>query len=523
MDQDSAHMVTASKVPMLKQGEYDLWRMRMEQYIQMIDYSLQEFIENGNAPLITKVVDGVETIIAPTTTEEKAQKGLELKARSTLLMEIPNEHQLKFNSIKDPKSLLHAVEKRFGGNAATNKTRRNLLNQLEIHGESISQEDVNRKFLRSLSPKWNTHTIMWRKKPEIDTLSLDDLYNNLKIYEPEVKGTSSSGTNTQNIAFVSSTCNQTVQMERFNIDSCQPNSPQLDNEDLQQIHLDDLKEMDLRWQMAMLTMRERRFLKSTRKKAYVYVNETIGRTAKLRNDILMFQQHHEESLSEAWTRFKDLLQKVPHHGIDLWLQVQIFYDYVNPVTRRTIDQSTGGKLRDRNAKESWALLEDLALYNNESWNEPRDFAKLVKAIALPQDVPSTSDCRLIELENQVQCLMEAHLAPTQLTQVNKVTTSSYQDARLSKFEADFKQQRSKMTNKIDTVLKAITNRIAGTLPSDMVKNLKLSTYPVLSSRSYPTKDPQSSNHIHSLVNAVTIYPGQQSDSYDDRAKANKEE
>ncbi|GKA57029.1 zinc finger, CCHC-type containing protein [Tanacetum coccineum] len=76
-----------------------------------------------------------------------------------------------------------------------------------------------------------------------------------------------------------------------------------------------------------------------------------GRTAKLRNDILMFKQHQRESLSEAWTRFKDLLQKVPHHGIDLWLQVQIFYNHFNPVTRRTIDQSAGGKLRDRNAEE----------------------------------------------------------------------------------------------------------------------------------------------------------------------------
>ncbi|GKC65677.1 hypothetical protein Tco_1098275, partial [Tanacetum coccineum] len=74
-------------------------------------------------------------------------------------------------------------------------------------------------------------------------------------------------------------------------------------------------------------------------------------------------------------------------------------------------------------KESWALLEDLALYDNESWNDPRDFAKLVKAIVLPQDVPSTSDHRLIELENQVQRLMEAHLGPTQPTQVNKITTS----------------------------------------------------------------------------------------------------
>ncbi|GKE38731.1 zinc finger, CCHC-type containing protein [Tanacetum coccineum] len=124
-----------------------------------------------------------------------------------------------------------------------------------------------------------------------------------------------------------------------------------------------------------------------------------GRTVKFRNDILMFQQHHGESLSEAWTRFKDLLQKVPHHGINLWLQVQIFYDHVNPIIRRTIHQSAGGKLRDLNAEESWALLEDLALYDNESWNDPRDFAKSVKEIALPQDVPSTSDHRLIELKN----------------------------------------------------------------------------------------------------------------------------
>ncbi|GJW29709.1 hypothetical protein Tco_0046584 [Tanacetum coccineum] len=330
----------------------------------------------------------------------------------------------------------------------------------------------------------------------------------------------------------------------------------------------------------------------------------------------MFQQHHGESLSEAWTRFKDLLQKVPHHGIDLWLQVQIFYDHINPVTRRTIDQSAGGKLRDLNAEESWALLEDLALYDNESWNDPRDFAKPVKAIALPQDVPSTSDRRLIELENQVQRLMEAHLALTQPTQVNKITTSceicsgphdtqycmedpeqafveyassrtdeaggkwytfkpeqnnlgdtynpswrshpnlrwrqpqnsqnnfsnppnrfqsngsnpnrsfnnnprsfnnqsnleglvsnfmASQDARLSKFEADFKQQQSEMTNKIDTVLKAITDRIAGALPSDTVKNPKLSTTPVLYALSYPIIDPQCSSHPSNSINAIKAY------------------
>ncbi|GJV07135.1 MAK10-like protein [Tanacetum coccineum] len=111
-----------------------------------------------------------------------------------------------------------------------------------------------------------------------------------------------------------------------------------------------------------------------------------GRTAKLHNDILIFQQHQVEYLLVAWTRFKDLLQKVPHHGIDLWLQ-------------------------------------DLALHENESWNDPRNFVKPVKVISLPQDVPITSDRRLIELENQVQRLMEAHLAPMQPTQVKKITAS----------------------------------------------------------------------------------------------------
>ncbi|GJT29282.1 hypothetical protein Tco_0909557 [Tanacetum coccineum] len=164
----------------------------------------QEVIENGNAPPISKVVEGVETTITPTTAEEKAQRRLELKARSALLMGIPNEHQLKFNSIKDAKSLLQAVEKSLEVLYQTFDRLQKLISQLEIHGESISKEDVNHKFLRSLLPEWNTHTIVWRNKPAIDTLSLDDLYNNLKIYELEVKGTSSPSTNTQNVAFVSS-------------------------------------------------------------------------------------------------------------------------------------------------------------------------------------------------------------------------------------------------------------------------------------------------------------------------------
>ncbi|GKE49090.1 hypothetical protein Tco_1480348 [Tanacetum coccineum] len=175
-----------------------------------------------------------------------------------------------------------------------------------------------------------------------------------------------------------------------------------------------------------------------------------------------------------------------------------------------------------------------------------DFAKPVKAITLPQDVPSTSNRRLIELENQIQRLMEAHLAPTQPTQVNKITTPckiysgphdtqncmenseqafveyassrtdeageglvsefmASQDARLSKFEVDFKQRQSEMTNKIDTMLKAIIDQIAGTLPSDTVKNPKLGTHPVSSAHSYPIIDPQYLSHPSTSINAINAH------------------
>ncbi|GKD33600.1 ribonuclease H-like domain-containing protein [Tanacetum coccineum] len=123
-------------------------------------------------------------------------------------------------------------------------------------------------------PEWNTHTILWRNKPEIDTLSLDDLYNNLKIYEPEVKGTSSSSSNTQNVAFVSSNSTSSTNGAVNTAHGATTANTEA-TADLQQINLDDLEEMNLRWQMGMLTMRARRFLKNTRRKLTINGNETI--------------------------------------------------------------------------------------------------------------------------------------------------------------------------------------------------------------------------------------------------------
>ncbi|GJU96844.1 putative ribonuclease H-like domain-containing protein [Tanacetum coccineum] len=217
----------------------------------MIDYSLWEVIKNGNAPPITKVVEGVETTIAPTTAEEKAQRRLELKARSTFLMGIPNEHQLKFNSIKDAKTLLQAVEKRFGGNAATKKTQRNLLKQQYENCTTSSSEVLDQTFDR-----------------------LQKLISQLEIhgiYESEVKETSSSSTNTQNIAFVSSNNNSSTNGAVNTAHDATTASNQATT--INSTTIDNLSDAV---QMAMLTMRAMRFLKNTRRKLTVNGNETIG-------------------------------------------------------------------------------------------------------------------------------------------------------------------------------------------------------------------------------------------------------
>nr|GEU72010.1 hypothetical protein [Tanacetum cinerariifolium] len=157
----------------------------------MIDYALWEVIEKGATLRKTKVMEGVTIEMPITTVKEKAQRRLEVKARSTLMMGIPNEHQLKFNSIKDAKKL------------------QKLMSQLELLEEKLSQVDVNQNLLRSLSPEWNTHVVVWRNKADLDTMSIDDLYNNLKLYEPEVKVMSSLSSSTLNMAFMSSSNNNT--------------------------------------------------------------------------------------------------------------------------------------------------------------------------------------------------------------------------------------------------------------------------------------------------------------------------
>nr|GEY59842.1 hypothetical protein [Tanacetum cinerariifolium] len=125
--------------------------------------------------------------------EQLARKN-ELKARGTLLMALPDKHQLKFNINKYAKTLMEAIEKRL----------QKLISQLEILREYLSQEDINLKFLKSLPIEWRTNTLIWRNKTDLEDQILDDLFNSLKIYEAEVKSLSTTSPTIQNIAFVSS-------------------------------------------------------------------------------------------------------------------------------------------------------------------------------------------------------------------------------------------------------------------------------------------------------------------------------
>nr|GEZ60973.1 hypothetical protein [Tanacetum cinerariifolium] len=282
MNSLSPQVVSAAKLPILNPNEFDIWKMWIEQYFLMTDYSLWEVILNGDSPVPTRIVKGVVQPVAPTTAKQRFARKNKLKARGTLLMALPDKHQLKFNSYKDAKTLMEAIEKRFGGKTETKKVQKTLLKQQfeNFTGSTSEGLDQIHDRLQKLVSQLEIHGV---------SLSQEDVNLNLKIYETEVKKSSSTGTGSQNLAFVSSShtnsttdsvsaaasvstaCVKLPASSLPNVDSLsnaviysffasQSTSHQLDNEDLKQIDVDDLEEMDLKWQVAMLTMRARRFL-----------------------------------------------------------------------------------------------------------------------------------------------------------------------------------------------------------------------------------------------------------------------
>ncbi|GKD58582.1 hypothetical protein Tco_1296091 [Tanacetum coccineum] len=216
--------VTALRIPMIKKGEYDLWSMKMRQYIAITDHILWDIITNGNQATTDPASSSVS---APKTSLAANARRNNEKALNILLSAIPDRHLLSFHDAEDARTLWSAIKARFGGNEASKKMQKNLLKQqfetftigsreeldsayerfqnilsmLELYDAKFSQEDANLKFLRSLPSVWHVVATMIRGQPGLDELDFDDLYNNLKVYEHELKGVSNSSS--QNIAFLS--------------------------------------------------------------------------------------------------------------------------------------------------------------------------------------------------------------------------------------------------------------------------------------------------------------------------------
>nr|GEZ95439.1 hypothetical protein [Tanacetum cinerariifolium] len=212
---------TVAKIPILDIGKFKQWQFRIQQYLQHEHYALWE-------------------------------KKNDVKARTTLLLSLPDEHQLRFSKYKTAQELWAAILKTFNGNEATKKTKKNLLKQqygnfkakgsetleqtfnrlqvivgqLQFMDVEIEQDDLNQKFLTSLASEWRMHTIVWRNRSDLDTMSLDDLYNHLK--------------------------------------------------DINQIDEDDIEEMDIKWNMALLSMRADKFWKKTGKKISIQGSDVAG-------------------------------------------------------------------------------------------------------------------------------------------------------------------------------------------------------------------------------------------------------
>nr|GEY47951.1 hypothetical protein [Tanacetum cinerariifolium] len=239
--------------------------------------------ENGNSfkpvPRTTANADGTSTSTIPglVTTEEKAHKKNDVKARSMLLMALPNEHLLTFSQYKEAKTLFEAIQARFGESLDSIFNRlHKIVSQLAILGENISKKDLNIKFLRSLPSEWNTHVVVWRNKADLDTMSIDDLYNNFKIVKHEVKRTvtTSSSSGSQNMAFLSSS-GSTNEVDTTNIQVSAVSTP-VSIVNLEQIHEDDLEEIDLKWQLAFLSMGARRYFQRTGKKIIINGSNITG-------------------------------------------------------------------------------------------------------------------------------------------------------------------------------------------------------------------------------------------------------
>ncbi|GJW98376.1 ribonuclease H-like domain-containing protein [Tanacetum coccineum] len=195
--QQTPHTVSTIKLPILKKGEYDIWAMKMEHYLAHTDYPIWEVIQRGNGPVsVSTDTNGLIKVLPSKTAEETLAKERERKARTTLLMALPEDHLAKFYKMTDAKEMWETIKSRFGGNDE--------------------------------SKKMQNHNSQYEHPSSYSLLA--------------------------------------------NQSSC----PQLDHEDLEQLDEFDLEEMDLKWQVAMISIRMKKFYKKTGRKLQFDAKELVG-------------------------------------------------------------------------------------------------------------------------------------------------------------------------------------------------------------------------------------------------------
>ncbi|GJX88297.1 hypothetical protein Tco_0340311 [Tanacetum coccineum] len=309
--------------------------MEMGITMKYIDNDVWKVIRNRNSKKrISTGKDSVVRILPPVSAAEIHVVEKERKARTILLMAIPKEHLRRFHGMDDAKEIWEAIRTRFGGNANSKKMQKavlkqqfeaftissseglekgydrfqQLLSQLEAHGAEVSTKDANHKFLRSLPPAWSNLAMTMRTKPDVDTLSIDDLYNNLRVFEQELTSTSKSSASAQNVAFVShskssnnkvksghtgpystytpSTSSNNIPEREvpagfadeviYSLFAKQSEDLDLLHEDLEQIDDVDIEEMDINWQIAMIAIRMKKFYKKTGRRVRIDGNKPVG-------------------------------------------------------------------------------------------------------------------------------------------------------------------------------------------------------------------------------------------------------
>ncbi|GJV71874.1 ribonuclease H-like domain-containing protein [Tanacetum coccineum] len=299
------------KLQILKNEEYDIWAIEMEYYLEYIDNDVWKVFQNGNSKKrISTGKDGVVRVLSPVSATEIHAIEKERKARTILVMAIPKDYLRRFHGMNDAKEIWEAIRTRFGGNANSKKMRKAVLKQ-QFEAFTISSSKGLEKDMtdsNNYSHTWSNMAMTIRTKPDVDTLSIDDLYNNLRVFEQELTSITKSSANAQNVAFVSHSKSNTNKVKSGHIGAYSTYTPstslnnilkrevpvgfadeviyslfskQLEDldllhEDLEQIDDMDIEEMDINWQIAMIAIRMKKFYKKTGRRVQIDGNKPVS-------------------------------------------------------------------------------------------------------------------------------------------------------------------------------------------------------------------------------------------------------